>query len=240
MITHGLILAAGLGTRLRPLTLERAKPAMPVGGIPIIRRIITWLTGEGVTDLVVNLHHRPETITALVGDGSDLGARVRYSWEQPAILGSAGGPRHALPIIGAKTFFIVNGDTLTDLALQSLAGAHAATKAMVTMALVPNREPDRYGGVRMGEDGQISGFVSRGAQAAGSYHFIGAQVADAEVFAGLKDGDAINSTHGVYDTLIASTPGSIRGYLCNAAFWDIGTPEDYAATDKAFQERPSA
>jgi NDP-sugar pyrophosphorylase family protein len=236
MVTHGLILAAGLGTRLRPLTLERAKPAMPVGGVPIIRRIITWLAAEGVTELVVNLHHLPETITALVGDGSDLGARVRYSWEQPAILGSAGGPRHALPIIGAKTFFILNGDTLTDTALQPIAKAHTATGAMVTMALMPNRDPDRYGGVRMGDDGRISGFVSRGAQAAGSYHFFGVQVADADVFGGLKDGDAVNSL-GLYDALIASRPGSVRGYLCEAAFWDIGTPEDYAVTDKYFADR---
>ena len=103
MLRHGLILAAGLGTRLRPLTLERAKPAIAVGGVPIVRRIVTWMVREGVTDLVVNLHHRPETIAAVLGDGSDLGARVRYSWEQPAVLGSAGGPRHALPIIGAKT-----------------------------------------------------------------------------------------------------------------------------------------
>src|SRR5204863_9732108 len=122
-----------------------------------------------------------------------------------------------------------------DLSLRSLATAHAATRAMVTMALVPNREPDRYGGVRMGEDGQISGFVSRGAQAAGSYHFIGVQAAEAVVFADLQDGEAINSTHGVYDTLIASQPGSVRGYLCHAAFWDIGTPEDYAATDAYFR-----
>jgi len=234
MLRHGLILAAGLGTRLRPLTLERAKPAMTVGGIPIIRRIIEWLARDGVTDLVVNLHHLPGTITALVGDGSDLGARVRYSWEQPAVLGSAGGPRHALALIGAKTFFIVNGDTLTDLRLPPLADAHAATRAMVTMALVPNRLPEKYGGVRMGDDGSISGFVARGAQAIGSYHFIGVQVADADVFAGLKDGEPINSTHGVYDTLIASKPGSVRGYLCDASFWDIGTPEDLARTDAAF------
>ena len=231
---HGLILAAGLGTRLRPLTLERAKPAMTVGGVPIIRRIITWLVREGVADLVVNLHHLPETITSLVGDGSDMGARVRYSWEQPAVLGSAGGPRHALPIIGAKTFYIINGDTLTDVSLPPIATAHAATHAMVTMALVPNREPEKYGGVRMGDDGSISGFVARGAQAIGSYHFIGVQVAEAEVFADLTDGEPINSTHGVYDTLIASTPGSVRGYLCNAKFWDIGTVEDYEATDRAF------
>jgi len=236
MITHALILAAGLGTRLRPLTLDRAKPAIPVAGVPLIRRILTWLAGEGVTDAVVNLHYLPETITAVVGDGSDLGVRVRYSWEQPMVLGSAGGPRHALPIIGASPFFLVNGDTLTDLALAPLADAHASSGAMVTMALAPNREPGRYGGVRMTADGHVTGFVARGAEAAGSYHFVGVQAANASVFAGLTDGEKINilSTRGVYDTLIASAPGSIRGHLCDPAFWDIGTPEDLAKTDAAF------
>ena len=114
---HALVLTAGLGTRLRPLTDVRAKPAMPVAGEPMIRRIISWLVSQGADDLVLNLHHRPETITAVVGDGRDLGARVRYSWEYPRILGSAGGPRLARPIIGdngAGTFLIINGDTLTD------------------------------------------------------------------------------------------------------------------------------
>ena len=200
--------------------------------MPLIRRILTWLAQEGVTDVVVNLHHLPETIAAVVGDGSDLGVRVRYSWEQPVVLGSAGGPRHALPIIGAPTFFIVNGDTLTDLALAPLADAHARSGARVTMALTPNRDPDRYGGV---DDRRRTrhGIRRAGPKAAGSYHFIGVQAAEASVFAGLKDGETINSL-GVYDTLIASKPGSIRGHLCDAAFWDIGTPEDYAATDAYF------
>ncbi len=162
MIAHALVLAAGLGTRLRPLTFVRAKPAVPVAGEPIVRRIIAWLARQHVTDLVLNLHHLPETITALVGDGSDLGVRVRYSWEQPEVLGSAGGPRHALPIIGSDTFFIVNGDTMTDLALEPLADAHQKSGALVTMALVPNREPDRYGGVTLTADGSFSGFVGRG------------------------------------------------------------------------------
>ena len=70
----------------------RAKPAIPVAGVPMIRRIIARLGARGVTDLVINLHHRPETLTRLVGDGGDLGVRVRYSWEDP-VLGSAGGPR---------------------------------------------------------------------------------------------------------------------------------------------------
>jgi mannose-1-phosphate guanylyltransferase len=233
-VRTALVLTAGLGTRLRPLTLTRAKPAIPVGGEPIIRRILAWLAREHVTDVVLNLHYLPDTLAAVVGDGSDLGLRVRYSWEQPVLLGSAGGPRHALPILGASTFFLINGDTLTDLALGPIADAHSATHALITMALVSNRDPERYGGVRMAEDGQITGFVSRGKQAAGSYHFIGVQVAEAEAFASLNDGEAINSAPGVYDMLISSKPGSVRGYLCNAGFWDVGTPEDYAATDKHF------
>ena len=235
MITHALVLAAGLGTRLRPLTLTRAKPAMPIGGEPLVRRIIRWLAHERVSDVVVNLHYLPETITRIVGDGSELGVRVRYSWEQPRILGSAGGPRRALPIVGASSFFIVNGDTLTDLALAPMAAAHASSQALVTIALIPNREPERYGGALLDAEGHVIGFAPRGAEAAGSYHVIGVQAAQAEAFAGLNDGEPVNSVRGLYEQLIATTPGSIRGHVCEASFWDIGTPEDYAATDAAFR-----
>ena len=235
MITHALVLTAGLGTRLRPITLSLAKPAVPIAGDPLIRRIIAWLAAEGVTDVVLNLHYLPDTITAVVGDGSDMGVHVRYSWEQPVVLGSAGGPRKALPIVGVPTFFITNGDTLTDLALAPLAGQHAASGALATLALMPNREPERYGGVTLTEDGRVTGFVKRGAPAVGSYHFIGVQAAQAEAFAHLPDGEAVSSIGSVYDTWMATRPGSIRGYVCDAAFWDIGTPEDLARTDAAFR-----
>ena len=82
-LRHALVLTAGLGTRLRPLTLVRAKPAIPVAGEPLVRRIVRWLAANGVTDVVLNLHHLPATLTSVVGDGSDLGSLVRYSWEQP-------------------------------------------------------------------------------------------------------------------------------------------------------------
>src|SRR4051812_20572248 len=180
---------------------------MPIGGVPIIRRIITWLAREGVTDLVVNLHHLPHTITALVGDGSDLGVRVRYSWEQPVVLGSAGGPRKALPIIGSPSFFLVNGDTLTDLELAPLAREHERSRALVTMALMPNREFEHYGGVVTDADGRVTGFVPRGRGAEGTYHFIGVQAAQAEAFAGLTDGVPAQSFTGLYQDLIASRPG---------------------------------
>ena len=207
---------------------------MPIGGEPLVRRIIRWLAHEHVSDIVVNLHYLPETLTRIVGDGSDLGVRVRYSWEQPQILGSAGGPRRALPVIGASPFFIVNGDTLTDLTLGPLAAQHAASGALVTMAVMPNRNPQRYGGALLDVAGHVTGFVPNGPGAAGSYHVIGVQAANAEAFARLKDGEPANSVRGLYEELIAAKPGSVRGYVCETTFWDIGTPEDYAATDAAF------
>lgn len=234
---RALVLAAGLGTRLRPLTDACAKPAIPVAGEPIIRRIARWLAAYGVNDLVVNLHYLPHTVTAVLGDGSDLSVRVRYSWEQPEILGSAGGPRRALDIIGDDTFLIVNGDTLTDLNLDSLIAAHRGWGGLVTLALVPNREPERYGGVLLRDDRSVAGFVARGTTESGSYHFIGVQVAQADAFRSLVPGRPAQSVGGVYDTLIAEERGSVRGFVSDASFWDIGTVEDYERTTTEFERR---
>ena len=233
-IRHALVLTAGLGTRLRPLTDVRAKPAIPVAGETMIRRIAAWLVSRGVDDLVLNLHHRPESLTASLGDGRDLGARVRYSWEQPRILGSAGGPRLARGIVGADTFFIVNGDTLTDVDLSRVAEAHAASGALVTLALVPNREFERYGGVQLDADGRVTGFVRRGPSAGGSYHYIGVQAVAGRVFDGVEPGAVASSIGGVYDALIASKPDSVRAVVSDAAFHDVGTPADYWRTSQAF------
>ena len=232
-LTHALLLTAGLGTRLRPLTTVRAKPAMPVAGRPMVARIARWLRAAGLTDVVLNLHHRPESIATIVGDGSDLGVRARYSWEQPELLGSAGGPRQALDIIGADTFVIVNGDTLTNLELPPLLDAHAASGALVTMAVIPNTQPQHYGGLRVGSDGAVLGVVPRGSSDA-SFHFIGVQVAHRDAFAGAPVGRRSNSVGDVYARLIAARPGSIRVHVGAAAFWDIGTVADYWHTSHAF------
>lgn len=233
---RALILAAGLGTRLRPLTDVRAKAALPVNGEPLVRRIIRWLGGHGIHDLVLNLHHRPATVAAVVGDGSDLHARVRYSWENP-VLGSAGGPRHALPLLvddpddGRARFLVVNGDTLTDLDLPALVRAHEASRAAVTMALIPNPRPDKYGGVKV-DAGRVIGFTRPGTAGA-SFHFIGVQVAEARVFAALPDGVPAESVGRVYRDLMARDPDAIGAFVCEARFQDIGTPADYLHTSLA-------
>src|SRR5262249_35111844 len=154
---------------------------------PMIRRIIQWLSANAITEVVLNLHHLPHTIGGVIGDGSDLSVRVRYSWEQPDVLGTAGGPRQALAIVGAKTFLLVNGDTLTDLDLVALSESHTATGALVTLALVPNREPRRYGGVLLDREQRVTGFSPRGADE-GSYHFTGVQIVHASVFEALEQG----------------------------------------------------
>jgi NDP-sugar pyrophosphorylase family protein len=209
----------------------RAKPAVPVAGEALVRRILRWLAAAGVSDVVLNLHHLPETVRSAVGDGSDLGLRARYSWEDP-VLGSAGGPRHALPLIGADRFFIVNGDTLTDLDPAVLAAAHGQSGALATLAVVPNREPGRYGGVLVDGDGAVTGFVGR-ADSRRSWHFVGVQVAEREVFAGLEDNQAAESVATVYPALIRQRAGSVRALAFDASFLDIGTPADYLATSLA-------
>src|SRR5918996_4358488 len=125
-----LVLTAGLATRLRPLSDVRAKAALPVGGEAIVSRILRWLRDAGVRRVVLNLHHRPETLTRIVGDGLDWDLQVRYSWENP-LLGSAGGPKRALPLLDAERFLIVNGDTITDCDLRAIADRHVHTGAMV-------------------------------------------------------------------------------------------------------------
>jgi mannose-1-phosphate guanylyltransferase len=228
-----LVLTAGLGTRLRPLTDVRAKAAVPVAGEPMIRRIVRWLAAHRVPDIVLNLHHRPETIAAVLGDGSDLAARVRYSWEHPQVLGGAGGPRQALPIIGADTFFLINGDTLTDVDMDALSKSHQSTGSLVTLALVPNAEPLRYGGVRLDGGRRVIGFAPSGVTAEGSFHLVGVQIVHSSVFASLPAGRPARSIGGVYDALIARQPGAISGFVCNAVFWDVGTVSDYWSTSWA-------
>lgn len=231
---QALVLTAGLGTRLRPLTCVRAKAAVPVNGEPLVRRVLRWLVSQDVTDAVLNLHHRPETIAGLVGDGADLGARVRYSWEQP-VLGSAGGPRHALPLL-ADSFFLVNGDTLTDVDISALADAHRHSGAEVTMALIPNPWPDKYGGVGVSEDGWVTGFTRRGTPGE-SYHFIGVQMAARRVFADLADGIPSESVASLYPALIERNPHSVRAFISRASFQDIGTVDDYLRTSIALADR---
>ena len=226
-----LVLAAGLATRLRPLSLVRAKGALPVAGEPLVGRILQWLRTNGVGDVVLNLHHMPETLTRIVGDGTSFGVRVRYSWETP-VLGSAGGPRRAAPIVGTSPFLIVNGDTLTTVDVAPLVEAHRRSGALVTMAVIPNTEPQKYSGIIAAADGRFTGVARRGSSER-SFHYVGVQVVDADAFATVPADTPYESVGALYPALAAAHPGAVRVFPCDAAFHDIGTPLDYFDTSMA-------
>ena len=223
-----LLLTAGLGTRLDPLTRLVAKPAVPLAGSTLVERVLEGLRRQGVTDVVLNLHHRPETITGLLGDGAHLGMRVRYSWEHP-VLGSAGGPRRALPLLGGDRILIVNGDTLSSVPIADLLAFHERMGAAATMAVVPNPAPHHYNGVRIDSDGRVTGFVKKGPGAIGTYHFIGVQIVETRILAPLPDGEPRETVWGVYKDLVDREPGQICAMPVDTPFDDVGTPADYLA-----------
>lgn len=236
-----IVLTAGHATRLRPLSLLRAKAVLPVAGVPLIRRILHHLTAAGVTDVVLNLHHLPQTITGDIGDGSDIGLRVRYSWETVA-LGTAGGPRRAIPLLDRPdegtglSVLIVNGDTLTDVDIEALSHTHHESGAVVTLAVVPNTQPEKYGGVTATSRGVFTGVVPRGSREP-SYHFVGVQVADTAAFASVPEGVPFESLGALYPALMRERPNAIRILPCTAECLDIGTPADYLATSRHLAAR---
>jgi mannose-1-phosphate guanylyltransferase len=234
-----LVLTAGLGTRLRPLSFVRAKGALPLAGEPLARRILRWLHQSGLRDAVLNLHHLPHTLTGAIGDGSDIGMRIRYSWETP-VLGSAGGPRRALPLLSTRgeSFLIVNGDTLTDVSIAALVDDHRSSGALVTMAVIPNTEPEKYSGVAADADGRFTRFVPRGSSER-SFHFVGVQVAEPRAFASIPP-DTPHEVRTLYPALCEAQAGAVRLFRTNAQFLDIGTPADYLSTALAIADRDGA
>lgn len=229
-----IVLTAGLGTRLDPLTRLVAKPAVPLGDRTLVEHVLEWLRQQGVSDLVLNLHHRPETITGALGDGAHLGLSVRYSWENP-ILGSAGGPKRALRLLSANSrepLLIVNGDTLCPMDLAPMLAAHRRTAAEVTMAVIPNPSLRRYNGILLDEDDRVLGFVPKDPSGAletamKTWHFVGIQVANPGVFDHLADGVPAETTSELYVQMLAERFGSLRGWRVTERFVDVGTPRDY-------------
>lgn len=206
----------------------RAKPALPVGGEPLVERILKQLASVGVREAILNLHHRGDTITGVVGTGAHLDVRVRYSWEDP-ILGSGGGPRRAFALTSADELLVMNGDTLTDVDLAALVAAHRAADTLVTLAVVEHPHPNRYGGIAVTPEGWYAGTTAKGQ----GLHFLGAQVVRREAFAGIRDGEPVPTIGGVYDALARTRPGSVRTFRTRASFVDIGTPDTYVEASVA-------
>jgi NDP-sugar pyrophosphorylase family protein len=226
-----MVLAAGLGLRMRPLTLLRAKPALPVLNRPLIAWTLAQLRRAGVTDVVVNLHHLPRSVRCLVGDGSSFGLRVRYSFERE-ILGTGGGPRKVRHWLGDEPVLLVNGDVLFDFDLRQLVKRHARSGARATLALKPNPDPRVYGPIVTGPGGWIRSLAGKPRPARGTRSlFTGIHVLDPALLERLAPG-ASDSVRDLYAPLVAQGE-RLFGLRVKGAWYDFGGPLLYLSSQLA-------
>jgi NDP-sugar pyrophosphorylase family protein len=155
-----MIMAAGIGTRLRPLTDLVPKPMAPIVNRPALYHILHLLHRHGLREVVINLHHLPEAITGYFGDGSALGMHVEYSFE-PELLGTAGGVKNNAAFLGDGTFLVVSGDALTDIDLTGLIAAHHRNGSIATMAVKEVADPSLFGVVVADDEGKVVGFQEK-------------------------------------------------------------------------------
>jgi NDP-sugar pyrophosphorylase family protein len=139
-----MILAAGFGTRLFPLTIDRTKPAIPFLGKPLVGYVAEYIAKFGITDIVVNLHHQPQSVIDALGDGSDFGVKIEYTVEEPAILGTSGALDFAREHLENGTFVIVNGKIISDIDISAAIETHKRCGAIATMVLKANHKREKF------------------------------------------------------------------------------------------------
>jgi len=154
-----MILAAGEGTRLRPLTLQTPKVLLPIAGVPLIQYTLAWLKSHSISEVAINLYHLGDEIKALLGDGSRFGVTIHYSSEKK-LLGTAGGVKK-LEKFFDDTFVVIYGDNLTDFDLSAMVDFHQEKKAIATLALFETTNSQEVGIVNMETDGRISRLVEK-------------------------------------------------------------------------------
>lgn len=149
-----MVLAAGLGTRLRPLTFELPKPMVPVLDRPVMAHIVDLLGRSGVREIVANLHYFPDTIREYFGD------RIEYRYEEE-LLGTAGGVRNCADFFGDESFLVISGDALTDIDVAALAARHKEAGGVATLAVKRVADTREYGVVIRDSQGRIGGFQEK-------------------------------------------------------------------------------
>jgi mannose-1-phosphate guanylyltransferase len=160
---RAMILAAGLGTRLRPITYAMPKPMVPVLNRPVMEHTVRLLARHGFGEAIANLHWFPELIEGHFGDGSELGIELSYSREE-RLLGTAGGVRNAASFLG-DSFLVVAGDALTDLDFNAMREFHESHGGVATLATKRVRDTSEFGVVIAGADGRVQGFQEKPDQA---------------------------------------------------------------------------
>jgi NDP-sugar pyrophosphorylase family protein len=180
-----MILAAGFGTRLFPLTIDRTKPAIPFLGKPLVGYVAEYIARFGINEVIVNLHHQPDSVKQALGDGEAYGVKIRYSEETPEILGTAGALDKVRDQLDGDTFLVVNGKIITDIDIAAALETHRRSGALATMVLKKNLKRERFTEVYE-EGGFLTGFGDFPSDAQELPHpplmFTGIQILEPAVF----------------------------------------------------------
>jgi mannose-1-phosphate guanylyltransferase len=221
---QAVILVGGEGTRLRPLTSTVPKPVVPLVDRPFIVYMLEWLKRHGVDDVILSCGHMATSVRNVLGDGSQLGIRLRFV-EEPEPRGTAGALKYAESFLDER-FLMLNGDVLTDLDLTEQIAQHERTEASGTLALVPVPDPTNYGLVRLNENNSVREFVEKPSadQIDSNLISAGAYVLERDIVDLIQPDRAVSIEREIWPRLVGK---GLYGFPADAYWLDIGTPERY-------------
>lgn len=227
-----MILAAGFGTRLRPLTERMPKPLLPVGGVPLIVWNLLLLRRYGFRDVVINLHYLGSMIEQALGDGSRFGVRITYS-KETTILGTGGGIKQAEPYFEGEPVLVLNGDTLFELDLNALLAFHRTHRAAATLVLRQDNDAAQWGLVEVGVEHRIVRIRGQGLEQEGPTvprMFAGIHVLDLRLLQGVPAGVAGSIIDSYIDAIKQGE--RVMGYEMRGYWSDVGTLERYKQAER--------
>jgi NDP-sugar pyrophosphorylase family protein len=231
-----MIVAAGRGTRLRPLTDLRPKPALPVRGLPLVAYQLALLARHGVTEAVINLHHLPEQLMEAAQRWCPVGMQLRFSLE-PELLDTGGAIRAVAEFLReSDPCLLIGGDMLLDYDLGALIAHHRASRAAVTLLLRDDPRAASFGSIGIDAQGCVRRIGSRfdlgGTTRAGLYTWV--NVVSANALAGLPEREVFGHLDHWIAPRLAAGARDVRAELASpaACFWEpVGTPSEYLAAN---------
>lgn len=215
-------MAAGLGTRLAPLTDFIPKPMMPIANRPVLHHLLNLLHRHDVREVGINVHAFPDMIQSYFGDGSDLGLRVHWSHEE-SLLGTAGGTKRLEDLWGGETILIASGDGLHDIDVTALLGHHKRTGALATLAVKPVADPSAYGVVILDRDTRVTGFQEkpRPDEARSNLANCGVYVIEPELLDRIPAGEPFDFGRDLWPSLVAANE-ALFAYTTMSYWNDVG------------------
>jgi mannose-1-phosphate guanylyltransferase/phosphomannomutase len=222
-----MVLAAGFGTRLMPLTGEISKPMVPIVNRPVMEHLLLLLARCGFTDVMANTHYQPQGITGYFGDGSHWNLNLNYSHEED-LLGTAGGVKNVESFFGGNTLVVLSGDSLTDADLGELLAFHRRKKALATIMVTPVQETSRYGVVLTDDEDLIVGFQEKppDAEALSNVANSGVYVLEPEVLEMIPAGQPYDFGRELFP-LMVDRRDALYAWRHDYYWNDVGSIEEY-------------